>query len=180
MQGRRLQLQSRSGLSTPRAGSIGPACSRVCPALNCNTGVRAPCSRQKVNSTFHQILSCGKSYSWWGGSLKLWFSKCVRWTTSQASPRNPHSDGLNGNLPLGSVGGLLCGERALGCGVLRCLCHRAQPTLVLSVLHRGICSERIESLIAIVIWETQIWVTPKVFQGRKRVGGLQGQKPHSC
>ena len=38
---RRLLLQSWSGLSTTGAGSIGPARSRVCPALDCSPGCKS-------------------------------------------------------------------------------------------------------------------------------------------
>ena len=102
-----------------------------------------------------------------GGSLKPWFSKCVRWTTSQALPRNPRSDRLNGNLPLGRVGGLFCGERALGCGDLSCLCCQIQPCQpwwsVFCVLVYIVREQRAWFLLqSSELWfGKQIWVSPK-------------------
>ena len=50
----------------PARVASAPHIQRCALPLTAARGVRAPCSRQKVNSRFHQILSCGKSYSWWG------------------------------------------------------------------------------------------------------------------
>lgn len=63
--------------------------------------------------------------------------------------------------------------------------NTAMSTLVISVLRPGLYSERTESLIPIavfriVVWETDLGKSQRVSQGRRRVGGLQGQKPHSC
>lgn len=147
-------------------------------------GVRAPCSRQKVDSRFHQILSCGKSYSWWGWVPKALVLKVCSLDHKSGIAYEPLFRRTKWK-PTIRQGGRLALRRE-GFGLwgpqVSLPSSTAMSTLVISVLCPGLYSERTESLIPIAVfriavWETDLGNSQRVSQGRKRVGGLQGQKP---